>query len=154
MPSKNDNISHLNKLLKNELNAINHYFIHSRVVKSMGLNKLAKILEEESFGEMEHAKSYTDRILQLKGKPAIKNDAKFKMHETIESILMASLKEELINYKDLKDAIKYFEKTGDFTSREIAAKVLISEEDHIDWLEQQIELIDKVGIENFLAGNI
>lgn len=142
-------IEFLNKTLGNELIAINQYFLHSRMYKDWGLKELAEHEYEESIDEMKHADSLVERILFLEGLPNMQDLGKLLIGENTEEMLQCDLKLELIAVKDLREAIIYCESVNDFVSRELFEDILEAEEDHIDWLETQLGLIEKVGIQNY-----
>jgi len=142
-------LQHLNKALANELIAINQYFLHSRMYQDWGLNKLADKEQEESVDEMKHADQLIQRILFLEGLPNLQNLGKLLIGENTKEMLECDLNLELIACPDLKAGIVYCESVSDFTSRDLLSEILCSEEDHIDWLEAQLGLIEKVGLENY-----
>ena len=146
-------IEHLNTALANELTAINQYFLHSKMFKNWGLEKLAAHEYKESIDEMKHADKLMERILFLEGKPAVLM-RKLLVGDSPKSILACDLKLELAGHPDLKAAIVDCEKLGDFVSRDLFQDILESEEEHIDWLETQLALIDKVGIQNYQQSNM
>lgn len=142
-------IKHLNKALSNELIAINQYFLHSRMYQDWGLEKLAAKEHEESIDEMKHADQLIQRILFLEGLPNVQNLGKLLIGENTREMLECDLKLELIACPDLKEGIAYCECVSDFVSRDLLSEILSSEEEHIDWLEAQLTLIEKVGLENY-----
>ena len=146
-------IEHLNTVLANELTAINQYFLHSKMFKNWGLEKLAAHEHKESIDEMKHADKLMERILFLEGPPAVQ-PKKLLVGDSSKAILACDLKLELAGHPDLKEAIVYCEKIGDFVSRDLFQSIIESEEEHIDWLETQLALIDKVGLENYLQANM
>ena len=142
-------IKHLNKALANELIAINQYFLHSRMWKDWGLHKLAAKEYEESIDEMKHADQLVERILFLEGLPNLQNLGKLLIGENTREMLECDLKLEMLACPDLKEGIAYCESVGDYGSRELLSSILTSEEEHIDWLETQLSLIDRIGLENY-----
>ncbi len=142
-------IQFLNKALGNELVAINQYFLHSRILGDWGLSKLAEKEYEESIDEMKHADQLTQRILFLEGLPNMQNLGKLSIGENTREILECDLGLEHIACPDLKEGIAYCDSVRDFTSRNLLSAILDSEEEHVDWLETQLSLIDKVGLENY-----
>jgi bacterioferritin len=142
-------IAHLNKVLRNELTAINQYFLHSRMFENWGLGKLAKHSQHESVDEMKHADVLIQRILFLEGLPNLQDLDKLLIGETVVEILECDLALERRAHPDLRAAIADCEQLGDYVSRDLFAAILDSEEEHIDWLETQLELIQRVGLENY-----
>ena len=142
-------IKHLNKALANELIAINQYFLHSRMYDDWGLKKLAEKEYEESVDEMKHADQLVQRILFLEGLPNLQDLGKLSIGENTREMLECDLRLEMAATPDLREGIAYCESIGDFVSRDILSGILDSEEEHIDWLETQLGLIDKVGLENY-----
>ena len=142
-------IEYLNKALGNELVAINQYFLHSRMYKDWGLKELAEHEYEESIDEMKHADKLTERILFLEGLPNLQDLGKLLIGENTKEMLECDLKLEMKAVPDLRDGIEYCESVRDYVSRDLLQEILESEEEHIDWLETQLGLIEKVGIENY-----
>jgi len=147
-------LEYLNLQLKNELTAINQYFLHYRMLKNWGFARLAKHEYEESIEEMKHADKLMDRILMLDGLPNLQYLGKLMIGENPEEMLHCDLKLELEAIPLLKEAIAYSEEVKDYISREIFEHILDNEEEHVDWLETQFELIDKIGIQNYLQSQI
>src|SRR5678816_511191 len=147
-------IAHLNKVLLNELTAINQYFLHSRMYANWGYKELADHEYKESIDEMKHADRLIERILFLEGLPNLQQLHKLLVGETAEECLKCDLKLEHTAYAPLKTAIAHCESVGDYVSRELFEAILESEEEHIDWLETQLELIVKVGLPNYLQSQM
>ena len=143
-------ISQLNIILKNELTAINQYFLHSRMIRDWGFERLAAKIYEESIGEMKHADLIIERVLLLDGLPNLQALGKLKIGEDIEEIFTADLSLEMTNQSCLKVAIQHYEEKRDYVTREIFQQILNDTEEHIDWIETQQSRIEKVGIQNFL----
>ncbi|WP_086933532.1 bacterioferritin [Agarilytica rhodophyticola] len=147
-------IEFLNKALGNELIAINQYFLHSRMYKDWGLKELADHEYEESIDEMKHADVLIERILFLEGIPNLQQLGKLLIGENTKEMLECDLQLELKAIPDLRDAIEYCESVRDYVSRDIFQKILDSEEEHVDWIETQLSLIDKIGLENYLQSKM
>jgi len=143
-------IEFLNKALRNELTAINQYFLHSRMFRDMGLLVLADHSQEESVDEMKHADQLIERILFLEGLPNMQDIGKLRIGEHPKEMLECDLALEMDAIPDLRESIVYCESCNDFASRDLFAGILASEEEHVDWLETQLTLIENVGIENYL----
>jgi bacterioferritin len=143
-------IAMLNKMLFNELTAINQYFLHGRILRHWGFKALGEKIYHESIGEMNHADHLTERILVLEGLPNFQDLGKLHIGENVLEILNLDLKLEMTARDDTAKAIAFFETEKDFVSREIATKILVDSEDHIDYLETQISLAQKMGEPNYL----
>lgn len=147
-------IEYLNKALRNELSAINQYFLHARMYKNWGLEKLNEKEYQESVDEMRHADLLIERILMLEGLPNLQDIGKLYIGQNVLEMLQCDLRLEEAAIPLLKEAIAYCESVTDFVSREVFSKILESEEDHYDWLETQIELYAKIGEQNYLQSMI
>ena len=147
-------IEHLNKVLYNELTAINQYFLHYRMYKNWGFKELADHEYHESIDEMKHADQLIDRILFLDGLPNLQKLGKLLIGEGPIEAISCDLKLELDAHADLKAAITYCEEVRDYVSRDLFKHILESEEEHIDWLETQIELIRQIGEANYLQTKV
>ncbi len=143
-------IEFLNKALTNELTAINQYWLHYRVLLDWGVHKLAEYERHESIDEMKHADILAERVLFLNGLPNFQAIHKLKVGETVEEILKADLAMEQEAIPLLRDAIEHCEKVRDYVSREIFERILESEEEHVDFLETQFDMIERMGLENYV----
>jgi bacterioferritin len=142
-------VKRLNEVLTNELTAINQYFVHARMFEHWGYHRLAAVERKASIDEMKHADTLIARILFLEGLPNLQDLHKLLVGENVNEALACDLKLEMAAHPVLKAAIADCEACGDYVSRDLFRGILDSEEDHIDWLETQVELIEKVGVENY-----
>ena len=147
-------IGYLNKVLFNELTAINQYFLHSRMYRNWGYKELAEHEYKESIDEMKHADRLIERILFLEGLPNLQTLGKLMIGETPHEVIKCDLRLEMIAHPDLKEAIAYCETINDYVSRELFVDILQSEEEHIDWLETQLGLIDQLSVTGYLQQKI
>jgi len=147
-------IQYLNEALMQELTSINQYFLHARMYEHMGLKKLYEKEREESIDEMKHADRLIERILFLEGLPNLQNLGKLLIGENVEEMLACDLQLERAAAPMYREAIAYCESVKDYISRELLEDILESEEDHIDWLETQLELIRKIGIQNYMQSQM
>jgi bacterioferritin len=149
MKGNTKTISFLNEVLKNELTAINQYFLHARMYGNWGLGKLNEKEYEESIDEMKHADALIERILFLDGLPNLQDIGKLKIGENVTEMMKNDLELEKASHPVLLDGIAHCEEIRDYVSRELFEKILEDEEEHIDWLETQLELIDRIGLKNY-----
>ncbi len=147
-------IQWLNKVLYNELTAINQYFMHYKILEDMGFKKLADKAREESIEEMNHADELMERILFLEGLPNLQQLGKLRIGETPVEMLECDLALEMDAIPVLRDGIEYCESIRDYISRDLMQKILDDEEEHVDWLEIQLELVKKVGEANYLQSQM
>ncbi len=142
-------IQHLNTVLKNELTAINQYFCHAKMYDNWGLEELAEKEKKESIDEMKHADDLIERILFLEGLPNLQDLGKLYIGEDTKEMLECDLRLEMESAPTLRDAVEYSESIKDYVSRDLFQDILEEEEEHIDWLETQLDLIDRIGLENY-----
>ena len=147
-------IEHLNTILGNELIAINQYFLHARMYKDWGMEALGKKEYDESIDEMKHADHLIERILFLEGLPNVQKLGNLRIGQTTEEMLQCDLDLEMDASADLREAIVYAEANRDFISRDLFQGILEDEEEHIDWLETQLDLVGKVGIQNYIQSQM
>lgn len=147
-------IKYLNEALFNELTAINQYFLHAKMLKNWGIQELAKHEYEESIDEMKHADRLADRILFLEGLPNFQALGKLRIGENPREILECDLALELDGLPLLRTAIEYCDSVKDFTSGRLFKDILDSEEEHVDWIETQLDLIKRVGEQNYLQSKM
>lgn len=147
-------IEHLNAVLKNELTAINQYFLHSRMYGDWGLSKLEEKEHEESIDEMKHADLLIQRILFLEGLPNLQDLGKLYVGQNPQEMLECDLRLEQEALPVLRDAVADAESVNDYVSRDLFEDILESEEEHVDWLETQLDLIGRVGLENYLQSQM
>ncbi len=147
-------IKYLNKVLYNELTAINQYFMHYKILEDQGFVKLAKKSREESIEEMNHADELMSRILFLEGLPNLQSLGQLRIGESVKEMLQCDLALEYDAVPVLREGIQYCEEVRDYVSRDLLQKILDDEEEHIDWLETQLGLIKQVGEQNYLQAQL
>ncbi|MEM8769709.1 MAG: bacterioferritin [Pseudomonadota bacterium] len=153
-PNDQEINAHLNRALRNELTAINQYFLHARMLKDWGLKELGDHEYHESIDEMKHADDIIERILFLEGLPNLQDLGKLYVGQSVKEIFECDLKLEMEAVPDLRESIEFCEKAGDFVSRQLFTSILASEEEHIDWIETQLNLIDRVGEKQYIQRHI
>ncbi|MBH81435.1 MAG: bacterioferritin [Gammaproteobacteria bacterium] len=153
-PNDSQVLVHLNTVLKNELTAINQYFLHAKMFEDWGLKRLASHEHDESIDEMKHADSVMERILFLEGLPNLQDLGKLYVGQNVKECLECDLKLEMEAIPMLREAIGFSEGANDYVSRQLFREILSSEEEHVEWIETQLELIEKVGIENYTQSQI
>ena len=149
-----DVIAHLNRILRNELTAINQYFLHARIFKNWGFHALDEHEYHESIDEMKHADRLVERILFLEGLPNLQHLGALRIGQTTEEIFQADLALENEAIPLLREAIAHCEKVADYVTRELLEDILESEEEHVDWLETQLSLIQTLGLATYLQGKV
>ncbi|KAF1693084.1 bacterioferritin [Pseudoxanthomonas koreensis] len=147
-------IEYLNKALYNELTAINQYFLHAKMLKNWGLKELAEHEYKESIDEMRHADWLAERILFLEGLPNFQALGKLRIGETPRELLECDLALEMEGIPLLREAVAYADSIGDYVSRQLFVKILDNEEEHVDWLETQLDLIGRIGEPNYLLSKL
>ncbi len=153
-PQGTEVVKHLNVILKNELTAINQYFLHAKMLADWGMTKLAAKVREESIDEMKHADELIERILFLEGLPNLQDLGSLKIGENVEEILRSDLALENVAIPDLRAAVAYCESANDFVSRDLFASILSAEEEHVDWIETQLSLLTNVGAANYIQAQM
>jgi bacterioferritin len=143
-------VTQLNRMLFNELTAINQYFLHARLMRHWGFTALGEKIYQESIGEMRHADRLVERILFLDGLPNLQDLGKLKIGETVPEALALDLQLETVSRNDTAAAIALFEEQHDYASRGLAAEILVDSEEHIDYLERQLDLLRALGEQNYL----
>ena len=147
-------IEYLNKVLRNELTAINQYFLHAKILEDRGYKKLAEQERKESIEEMEHADWLIERILFIEGLPNLQDLGRLLIGENVEEMLSCDLEQETIAIPLLREAIACCESVSDYVSRELLEKILDNEEDYVNWVETQLSLIGEIGLQNYLQSQV
>tara|TARA_B110000438_G_C15678648_1_gene591339 strand:- start:446 stop:1030 length:585 start_codon:yes stop_codon:yes gene_type:complete len=147
-------IEYLNKVLRNELTAINQYFLHAKILEDRGYKKLAEQERKESIEEMEHADWLIERILLIEGLPNLQDLGRLLIGENVEEMLSCDLEQETIAIPLIREAIACCESVSDYVSRELLEKILDNEEEHVDWIETQMSLIGETGLQNYLQSQV
>ena len=147
-------IVYLNIMLKQELTAINQYFLHAKMYEDWGLGKLAEHERAESVDEMKHAERLMERILFLQGLPNLQDIGKLYVGQDVQEMLECDLRLEMEAVPRLREGIAYCEQCADYVTRELFERILESEEEHIDWLETNLELVARVGIQNYIQSQM
>ena len=154
MKGNSEVVQHLNKLLANEQSAFNQYMLHSQLLKSWGIEKMAKAERVEAMEEVGHAEQLIDRVLYLEGTPKVEGGRPAQMSADLREILKCNLELEVVGIADLREGIAVAQRTGDAICRELMVKILADEEHHEDHLQTQLSLIDKIGLENYIAAQL
>ena len=147
-------IEYLNIVLRNELTAINQYFLHAKILENSGYKKLAEQERKESIEEMEHADWLIERILFIEGLPNLQDLGRLLIGENVEEMLSCDLEQETIAIPLIREAIACCESVSDYVSRELLEKILDNEEEHVDWIETQMSLIGETGLQNYLQSQV
>ncbi|MCB1692308.1 MAG: bacterioferritin [Pseudomonadales bacterium] len=153
-PQSSETLDYLNKALKNELTAINQYFLHAKMYENWGMKRLAEVERKESIEEMEHADELIERILFLEGLPNLQDLGKLLVGESVHEMLKCDLDQEMEAVPLLRDAIAHCEEVSDYVSRKLFEHILAAEEAHIDWLETQLDLIERMGFNNYIQSQV
>ena len=154
MKGNSEVVQHLNKLLANEQTAFNQYMLHSQLLKNWGIAKMAATEREEAMEEVGHAEQLIDRILYLEGTPKVEGGQPAQMSLDLREVLKRNLELEVAGIADLREGIASAQRTGDAVSRELMVKILADEEHHEDHLQTQLQLIEKIGIENYITAQL
>jgi bacterioferritin len=154
MKGNSEVVQHLNKLLANEQSAFNQYMLHSQLLKNWGIEKMAATEREEAMEEVGHAEQLIDRILYLEGTPKVEGGKPAQMSMDVREVLQRNLELEVAGIADLREGIATAQRTGDAVSRELMVKILADEEHHEDHLQTQLQLIEKIGIENYITAQL